>query len=372
MHRQRKGFTLIELLVVIAIIAILIGLLVPAVQKVREAAARAQCMNNLKQIGLATHNYESTFKYLPPGGMKWAGGAVPSMVVIILPYVEQANLYKLFDFSTDINSSVTNDDARLQQVPFFLCPSDGTSAYQPDVGKVPPGRPTGQPCGKNNYVGNLGMTADQRSTEGNRVGIFNFRATFDQTTGFSTVTTKLRILQISDGTSNTTMWSETKLAQSDRTLAGSYAATNWYDPTQVYILPSTDPGWNNYTPMFGPQDVNITDPRALIQGMTYHCNAWDYGPTNAITYRGLEYYRGLPAVSGNYTHTVPPNYFGYDCGDDTNNRAHVAARSYHTGGVNVCMADGSVRFIADSINFAVWQAMGTRAGGDIVDGSQLN
>jgi prepilin-type N-terminal cleavage/methylation domain-containing protein/prepilin-type processing-associated H-X9-DG protein len=372
MHRQRKGFTLIELLVVIAIIAILIGLLVPAVQKVREAAARAQCQNNLKQIGLATHNFESTFKFLPPSGVKWKGGAVPSTVIIILPYVEQANLYKLFDFSTDINSSVTNDPARLQQVPFYLCPSDGTSAYQPDVGVTPPGVPKGQPCGKNNYVGNLGTTADQRSTEGKRVGIFNFTTTFDATTGFSTVTSKLRILQISDGTSNTCMWSETKLAQADRTLAGSSAATNWYDPTQVYLLSLQDPGYSIYTPMTGPL-FNETDPRALIQGNTYRCNSWDYPPTNAITYRGLEYYRGLPAVSGNYTHTVPPNYLGYDCGDyDTFNTAHIAARSYHTGGVNVCMADGSVRFIADSINFATWQAMGTRAGGEVVDGSQLN
>jgi prepilin-type N-terminal cleavage/methylation domain-containing protein/prepilin-type processing-associated H-X9-DG protein len=370
MHRQRQGFTLIELLVVIAIIAILIGLLVPAVQKVREAAARAQCQNNLKQIGLATHNYESTFRILPPGGTKWAGGAVPSTVIIILPYVEQANLYKLFDFTADINSSPTNDAARIQQVPFYLCPSDGSSAYEPDF-VATGGRTGGQPIGKNNYVGNLGTTADQRSTENARVGIFNFRVTTDAN-GVNTVTTKLRILQISDGTSNTCMWSETKLAQQDRDLQGSSANTNWYDPTMVYLLPANDAGYSIYTPMTGPL-FNETNPQALIQGMTYRCNSWDYGPTNAITYRGLEYYRGLPAVSGNYTHTVPPNYIGYDCGDDsTFNTAHIAARSYHTGGVNVCMADGSVRFIADSINFAAWQAMGTRSGNDVVDGSQLN
>src|ERR1700674_1144010 len=92
-NRGRAGFTLIELLVVIAIIAILIGLLVPAVQKVREAAARLQCSNNLKQFGLACHNYHSTFGYLPPGGATYVGGTPPSVQTIILPYVEQANLY---------------------------------------------------------------------------------------------------------------------------------------------------------------------------------------------------------------------------------------------------------------------------------------
>jgi prepilin-type N-terminal cleavage/methylation domain-containing protein/prepilin-type processing-associated H-X9-DG protein len=363
---RRNGFTLIELLVVIAIIAILIGLLLPAVQKVREAAARMQCSNNLKQIGLACHNYESTFKYLPPGGAKWAGGAVPSTVVIILPYVEQANLYNLIDFTTDINSTGTNDAARIQQVPFYLCPSDGSSAYEPDLVN---GKRTGPPIGKNNYVGSLGTTADQRSTETNRVGIFNFTATADAT-GVFTIQTKLRILQISDGTSNTAMWSETKLATSDRDLNGSSAGTNWYDPTMVYILPNADQGWSNYTPQTGPLFPE-NNPAALIQGMTWRCNSWDYPPTNAITYRGLEYFRGLPAVSGNYTHTVPPNYLGYDCGDDSYNRAHIAARSYHTGGVNVCFADGSVHFISNTITFSAWQALGTRGGGEVVDGSQI-
>jgi prepilin-type N-terminal cleavage/methylation domain-containing protein/prepilin-type processing-associated H-X9-DG protein len=369
---RRTGFTLIELLVVIAIIAILIGLLLPAVQKVREAAARMQCSNNLKQIGLACHNYESTYKYLPPGGAKWSSSGAPaSLVSIILPYVEQANLYNLFDFTTDINSSLSNNGARLQQVPFYLCPSDSSSSYQPNPGLVPTGQPTGQPVGKNNYVGNLGTTADQRSTESNRVGIFNFQTTTipgpTATSTFQQVTTKLRITAITDGTSNTTMWSETKLSQADAALGGSP-----YDPTTVYLLPASDAGYSIYTPQTGPL-FNVTNTAALIQGMTFRCNAWQYGPTSRISYRGLEYYRGLPAVSANYTHTVPPNYFGYDCGDLTTfNTAHIAARSYHTGGVNVCFADGSVHFIQDTINFPTWQAMGTRTGGEVVNGSQLN
>ena len=137
MSQARRGFTLIELLVVIAIIAILIGLLVPAVQKVREAAARAQCQNNIKQISLATHNFESTYKYLPPGGMQWLGNTPPSLLTIILPYVEQANLYKLWNFTAadlndnnGIHNDAANDPARLQQVAFFLCPSDASSNTQ--------------------------------------------------------------------------------------------------------------------------------------------------------------------------------------------------------------------------------------------------
>jgi prepilin-type N-terminal cleavage/methylation domain-containing protein/prepilin-type processing-associated H-X9-DG protein len=368
MHRQRKGFTLIELLVVIAIIAILIGLLVPAVQKVREAAARAQCMNNLKQIGLATHNFESTFKYLPPGGTKWLGNTPPSLVTIILPYVEQANLYKLWNFTaadigtgqfSGINNDPANDAPRLQQVPFFLCPSDGSSNVQTDPGG------SGQPCGKNNYVGNIGTTADSRSREGNRVGIFNNQVTSTPTADpnypLFSISSKLRILQISDGTSNTAMWSETKLS----------TATDHWSISNVYLLPINDPQYSLYTPTPGPPTVTESNPAAPIQGLTWGCNSWDYPPTSRISYRGLEYYRGLPAVSSNYTHTIPPNYQGFDCGDYPNfTTAHIAARSYHTGGVNVCFADGSVRFIADSIAFPTWQALGTRSAGDIPDSSQ--
>jgi prepilin-type N-terminal cleavage/methylation domain-containing protein/prepilin-type processing-associated H-X9-DG protein len=362
--QRRSGFTLIELLVVIAIIAILIGLLVPAVQKVREAAARLQCQNNLKQLGLACHNYESSYKRLPPGGTTYnTVSDTPSIVVIILPYVEQANLYNLFNFQQSINNSAANAQARIQQVPFLLCPSDGSGGFQTDPGG------SGQICGKNNYFGCIGTTADQRSTDGSRVGVFNYQVSVTGTQ--ATVTTKVTLVGVTDGTSNTAMWAETTRSNQPT------PRTSNYDKTAIYLLPLNDAGYSLTTPQTGPL-FNETNPAAWIQGQTYRCNSWDYGPTNAIFYRGNEYYRGLPALS-NYTHTLPPNYQGYDCGDwgipgtatPAYLTAHIAARSYHTGGVNVCFVDGSVHFISDSITFSVWQAMGTRSGGEVFDASQI-
>jgi prepilin-type N-terminal cleavage/methylation domain-containing protein len=353
--QRRSGFTLIELLVVIAIIAILIALLVPAVQKVRAAAARTQCINNLKQIGIATHAYHDAEKGLPPCGITYAGTTPPSAISTILPYIDAGNIQ--FDYTLDLNSGgaagTKNDVARLAQVTAFLCPADNSAAFQLD----PEG--SGQPCGKTNYFGSIGATSDQRSTDATVAGIFNIQTA--AAGALTAITSKLTLVMITDGTSNTAMWSETVRA----TLKGDY------DPTSVYLLPTTDAGYSIVTPQFGPL-FDETSTSALIQGNTYHCNSWDYGPTNAIFYRGLEYYRGLAATS-NYTHTIPPNYHGYDCGDDTTyNTAHVAARSYHEGGVNVCCADGSVHFISNNVNLATWQALGTRSANDEVDGSILD
>jgi prepilin-type N-terminal cleavage/methylation domain-containing protein/prepilin-type processing-associated H-X9-DG protein len=362
MQRQRqRGFTLIELLVVIAIIAVLIGLLLPAVQKVREAAARAKCQNNLKQIALACHNYESSNGRLPPGSGDVASGSTssPSILAIVLPYMEQASIYTLFNLNADVNLDATNFLARTQEVGSYLCPADSQDGYRVQPGNIPTGLSNAN-SGRSNYLGNIGTTADQYSTDLNRVGIFNFQ------TKNGKVTSRVQITDVADGSSNTAMLSETL-----RSTVGQGCGTgggDTYNPTNIYLIPTNDDGWSNLTPMTGTL-FNETNPAALIQGMTYKCNSWDYTPTNRITYRGCQYYRHIVEMS-TYTHTVPPNYKGYDCGNLDITAAHVAARSRHTGGVNVAFADGSVHFIRENIAFPTWQALGTRSGGDLVDSSQ--
>lgn len=386
MHAGRRGFTLIELLVVIAIVGVLVGLLLPAIQRVREAANRMSCANNLKQIGLACHSYEGSYGCLPPGSGNMGAGAAngASILILVLPYLEQANLYNQFDFNQDVSIAAANYTARIQEVKFFLCPSDGQVGGKPQGGKAPAGLSTATPAGRSNYLGNIGTTAYVRSTDGARVGIFQYQLQANSCAASnnipssalcgSNVTTRVRITDVSDGTSNTCLFSETKRStvQGSQGPCGQGTGDN-YNLTNVYKIPSptndtiqtgTEPGWGWYDPRTGPTDGEAPGQNTVFSGPYYHCNSWDYGPTQAVRFRGCQYFTDLPPMQM-YSHTVPPNYSGYDCGNTLNTAIHAAARSYHSGGVNVCMCDGSVRFISNSIAEPTWRALGTRSGGEV-------
>ena len=335
MIRRRSGFTLIELLVVIAIIAILIGLLLPAVQKIREAANRMKCSNNLKQMGLAAHNFESAYGTLPPG--EWTrstdgGSSRPGLGAVLLEYLEQSNKFNQFNFAFDVTSA-TNARARRQDVSIYKCPSETSSAFFTDGGET---------VGRINYFGNIGAVADSRLTSVPQAGTFQVSTNVGGETP-----TGVSFAAITDGTSNTAMFSEVMRSQT------ANSSTVDYTTNVASGAISAAPG--------------------LYDGRNVSGCAGG-SPVKLINYVGLQYYRGGINHQSFYTHTLPPNWNRkqavpanqkYTCGDFSFRRAHIAASSYHTGGVNVCRADGSVRFVRDSIAFALWQGAGTRANGEV-------
>ena len=337
MTRRRSGFTLIELLVVIAIIAVLIGLLLPAVQKVREAANRMKCSNHLKQMVLAAHNYESTNSAFPPGagvlptlpsGIPSSGTNRPSVQALILPYLEQANKYNQFDFQYDVNGAssppapASHPLARRQDVPLFLCPSDPSTGVL--FGNY----------GRASYFGNMGKHANPANRDASTGGVFMIDFWNRQRDNGNRPPAH-RIADIADGTSNTAMFAEIRRGKG----------------TDSSRVDRVDPQDLAYSVTF-PDPTGPPPPE---------CNR----STDTIRYAGLQYYRAF-APTSLYNHLTPPNYQGGDCLGADIASVYLSARSYHAGGVNVGFCDGSIRFITNNIDPVTWGNLGSRGDGRVV------
>jgi prepilin-type N-terminal cleavage/methylation domain-containing protein/prepilin-type processing-associated H-X9-DG protein len=315
MKRTRSAFTLIELLVVIAIIAILIGLLVPAVQKVREAAARIQCQNNLKQLGLALHNHHDSAGYFPPSRTETNSYSVHAF---LLPYIEQDNLYKSINFNLN-STDPANALATGTPVRTYLCPSD-------PVSQVPAG------WAGNNYRANEGTIPLNAYGPSDTKGV---NASMPPPNGGFFVDSRYKFADVSDGTSNTAAFSEH--CKGDFSNAISTPRSDTYQP--------------------GTYPANIDE--ALAQ-----CNAID---TSNLALQGNSNV-GAPWIKAShsitsYWHGAPPN--GRSCMFPPQ-RIMTTATSGHAGGVNLVLFDGSVRFVSNGIDLATWRALGTRNGGEVL------
>ena len=321
MSNQKQAFTLIELLVVIAIVAILIGLLLPAVQKVREAAARTKCQNNLKQIALAMHNYHDVMGSLPPAYKdlentpsqpswnfyRWSSFAM------ISPYLEQTAIYN----NLRLDLTLYNGPAELPPgvqirpehenwvrlpIPIFLCPADQRKEVQPG-------------WAASNYNVNQGDGAGGVGTPA---------------TGPIFQNSRTNLLTITDGTSNTAMIGESIIGRGGT----ATAITTRQDVDELFrFITNTNP---------------ITDAACAAA-------------TVIDTERQARWADGAGTVH-QYNHYYLPNDSTPDC--SSRGGFWKAARSRHTGGVNLALCDGSVRFVRDTVTIDTWRAVSTRAGNE--------
>ena len=324
----------------IAIIAVLIALLLPAVQAAREAARRSQCVNNLKQIGLAMHNYHSGNNIFPMGASKnpidppnnyqaWNGWSAQGTM---LSYLEQQALYNAINFYFASNQNYSywcNSTVANTMISGYLCPSDGYS-----------GRVQGQ-TKLNNYYACIGTTTIQLPTDGTS-GVF---ATW---VGYS-------IASCTDGTSNTIAYSEALAPNLKRPAYRANGTLNGSDPGGTAIYDAS------------------TIPEATIVQILTSCTQLLRANTSQQNDQGNLWSYGAQAWTMFNTFQTPNDkngqfgackYSCLGCGIDGANI--VGATSAHSGGVNTLFADGSVKFVKDSVSRKTWMALGTRDGGEAI------
>lgn len=348
--RVRRAFTLIELLVVIAIIAVLIALLLPAVQSAREAARRAQCVNNLKQLGLASHNYLSVNQVFPFQSMANRGACTTCWSLSwgdsILNFVEQTAFYNALNFNWEMTSS-TNTTVGYSFIATYLCPSESVKA-----------RP-GNPWAPGNYAGNVGGPGTISQWSGTVIPDKN--AWYNNGNNQGGVGTE----SITDGTSNTAMWSEHLIGLNDvGTNNGNLVLRSDSRAVRAMFLLSI-----NLTP------DDATNGSANAQKFAQMCanipgSTVSQGTRNVGTHWNLGMAYTIP--NNAYSHVNVPNTprCTYSNSEDNNwwcgTLCSAAPTSNHPGGVNVCFADGSVKFIKNSISLQTWWAVGTRNLGETV------
>jgi prepilin-type N-terminal cleavage/methylation domain-containing protein len=339
-HRRSRGFTLIELLVVIAIIAVLIALLLPAVQQAREAARRTQCKNNLKQFGLALHNYHDTHSVFPFGkGPSYAGAAAYarwSQHALILPYIDQAPLYNTINFSSPpetpgmggvipfmpayVSPTGINSAASRTVVSMFFCPSDSAASDWPS---------------QNNYAANQGGWLCDRSDQPGGPGD---NSPSEVQTGVFYYLSQCRMRDMVDGTSSTCFFSEK--------IRGHGIPDPRADLFVIAHQTSRDATYN------ACQSINPATATPLTSKWGY---SWVMGENCCSLYNHV-------AVPNSNSCAGP----GFP-GTMTNMAMQVSPTSKHTGGVHSLTGDGAVHFISQNIDLNLWRALGTRAGSEVLD-----
>ncbi len=338
---RKAAFTLVELLVVIAIIGVLVGLLLPAVQAAREAARRMSCGNNLKQIGLAIHNYESTYRRMPMG---WNGTEDPiqgttfrwSYLAAILPYLEQSNTYQNINLSLTLYPPGGGVPPRTEHqaviatlIPTYLCPSDSSQKIDDSADGMGPA-PT-------NYVANFGSGLNSPGDVSDD-GVMDRRADGP----FSNALWR-SFAEVTDGLSSTIAVSESLLGRGGTDPAASES------PDPRYFMALVHP-----PPMVTAANCGSAVPGSINRFPAARGRLW----------------AGQAYENTAYNHFFAPNTRQYDCFFWVA-RGFKAARSHHPGGVQAVNLDGSVRFASQTINLDVWRSVATRSGGEVIDMSQL-